>query len=447
MKRNETQGKTFQLALAIIVLAMGLTLILSPINAANTVQLTSDQWIVYDDALVGNKLSALSANSVWMLYFGNNVARVYHWDGTTWSNTGNLSHTQDIIRGDIQMVSETDGWVVLGGPLGESASSVIYRWNGNSWSHFETYTDPNEVSMSAIDMVSANDGWIVATGSFWANYYRWNGTTWTRVATSTGWPDSDIKMVSSTDGWSVGLGGRIDRWNGANWSSVSSPVGASLNGVEMLSATEGWAVGDNGTILYWNGTAWSQVSSPTSTRLFDVSMLSSSHGWAVGDNGVLLRWAGTNWSLVSSPVNNRLTSVQTVSETDGWAVGWGGLLRYSPVFPEMAINYSTGAPGSYFTFTGTDFPVNDTATISVNGVILGSVDTGENGTFQFWLSTDSAASGAYFVTASINPSATVRFDLSPNAPVHSQEGSGPLFDVPVGIAFTELIYLPLILRN
>jgi hypothetical protein len=40
------------------------------------------------------------------------------------------------------MISETDGWIVLGGPLGQGAESAIYRWNGYTWTHFETLTDP-----------------------------------------------------------------------------------------------------------------------------------------------------------------------------------------------------------------------------------------------------------------------------------------------------------------
>ena len=54
--------------------------------------------------------------------------------------------------------------------------------------------------------------------------------------------------------------------------------------------------------------------------------------------------------------------------------------------------------------------------------------------------------GRYFVTAAVNPSATADFTLDPNAPLRPQEGSGPVHNVPGGIAFAEFVYLPLVCR-
>ena len=447
MKREtETRNKWFQKTIIIIAISLGTIFILSQAKAVEITGILNDGWVIHDNALTGDKLSMLSANNGWMLSYGGKTANIYHWDGISWSNTGILSHTQDIIRGDIQIVSATDGWVVLGGPLGESASSVIYHWNGTAWTQFGIYTDPNETSMSAIDMVSPSEGWIVSAGAFWTNYYRWNGAVWVKATTSPTYTENDIDMVSSTDGWAVGFAGQTVRWNGSAWLEVPNPA-TSLNGIDMLSATDGWAVGNDGTIFHWNGTSWSQVTSPTTIRLFDVSMVSTADGWATGDNGILLHWDGSTWVQAASPVNSRITAIDMVSATDGWAIGWGGLLHYEPSNPTVMVNHAVGAPGSYFTFTGTDFPANSMAAISVNGLILGNVDTDNNGEFQFLLSTDFAWVGAYFVTASVNPSATTRFDLDINAAVQPQEGSGPTFDVPAGIAYTKFIYLPAILKN
>ncbi len=403
-------------------------------------------WTLFNNSITGNKISMVSSGDGWILAYGGQTASLYRWNGVSWSSAGSVTHTQDIIRGDIQMVSANDGWIVLGGPLGESASSVIYRWNGTSWSQFGTYTDPNETSMSAISMVSASDGWIVSAGAFWTNYYHWNGSTWTKTATSSTYTENDIEMVSSTDGWAVGFAGQTVRWNGSAWSTVANPA-TSLNAIDMLTATDGWAVGNGGTIIHWNGATWSQATSPTTISLFDISMVSATDGWAVGDNGIMLHWDGSSWTKVTGPSSSRINAVNMVSTTDGWAVGWGGILHYDPSFPTLTANYTVGAPGSYFTFTGMDFPADSTATISVNGMILGNVTTDSNGEFQFLLSTDLAWVGAYFVTVSVNPSATIRFDLDVNADVRPQEGSGSTFDVPAGIAFTKFIYLPAILRN
>jgi hypothetical protein len=47
---------------------------------------------------------------------------------------------------------------------------------------------------------------------------------------------------------------------------------------------------------------------------------------------------------------------------------------------------------------------------------------------------------------SANPTASVRFTLDADDPVRPQEGVGPIFEVPAGIAFTEFVFLPIIMR-
>lgn len=112
----------------------------------------------------------------------------------------------------------------------------------------------------------------------------------------------------------------------------------------------------------------------------------------------------------------------------------------------LTVNYQSGAPGSYFTLTGINFPPNDTANISINGTSLGDVTTNLDGSFTFILSTDNADEGAYFVTATVNPSATTSFVIDSNEPTRPQEGSAIIFNVPAGIAFTDTLFLPIVMR-
>ena len=86
------------------------------------------------------------------------------------------------------------------------------------------------------------------------------------------------------------------------------------------------------------------------------------------------------------------------------------------------------------------------ATVSINSVALGTVLTDENGDFAFILSTAKADEGAYVVTASVNPAASARFILDADSSIRSQEGESPIFEVPAGIAFTEFVFLPIIMR-
>ena len=112
----------------------------------------------------------------------------------------------------------------------------------------------------------------------------------------------------------------------------------------------------------------------------------------------------------------------------------------------LTINYPTGSPDSFFTLTGANFPGNNTATILVNGFTLGSVPTDSSGGFVFLLNTDQADEGHYIVTATVNPSASAMFVLDSDEPIRPQEGSGTIFNVPSGIAYTRTVYLPLVRR-
>ena len=123
-----------------------------------------------------------------------------------------------------------------------------------------------------------------------------------------------------------------------------------------------------------------------------------------------------------------------------------GAYEYDPS-ATLDINYDAGAPGSFFTLSGRNFPANAIAAISVNGTALGTIPTDGSGSFSFLLSTPNADEGTYFVTAAVNPSATVQFILSADKPTRAQEGSGTVFDVPAGIAYTESVFLPIIMRE
>jgi hypothetical protein len=115
--------------------------------------------------------------------------------------------------------------------------------------------------------------------------------------------------------------------------------------------------------------------------------------------------------------------------------------------PLLLINYNEGAPESYFTLTGIDFPVSTEATIRINGHVLGIVQSDMTGGLVFLLSTDLAGEGVYFVEAAASgKKAAVSFRLNNNAPLRPQEGVGPIFPVPAGIAFDSFMLLPVVWR-
>jgi hypothetical protein len=158
-----------------------------------------------------------------------------------------------------------------------------------------------------------------------------------------------------------------------------------------------------------------------------------SSGVYLSDDGRYAAFYSPSDNLVDNDTNNSVDVFVHEREISGQAY--------------LAINYRTGASGSYFTLTGFGFPPNDTAHLTVNEITLGSIATDPHGGFTLILSTANANEGSYFVTATVNPSAMTTFIVAPNEPIRPQEGIASIFNVPAGIAFTETVFLPVVLRQ
>jgi hypothetical protein len=117
---------------------------------------------------------------------------------------------------------------------------------------------------------------------------------------------------------------------------------------------------------------------------------------------------------------------------------------YNPTGIE--IDHSSGQPGSFFTLMGHNFSPNSTATIRVNGRVLGTLTTDATGGFTFQIDSTGADPGIYLVDASVNVNTRTSFVLDPNQPLHAQAGQGTIFNLPAGIAFTKQVILPILMR-
>jgi hypothetical protein len=134
-------------------------------------------------------------------------------------------------------------------------------------------------------------------------------------------------------------------------------------------------------------------------------------------------------------------------------LGFGTAQRLTPVDvvtsvpPALLLNYTTGHSGSFFTLSGWNFTPNSAASLVVNGrTLTTTLAVNPTGGFILFLDTAGANDGFYVATAAVNPSASIRFNLDANEPSRIQEGGGPTFQVPAGIAYTYAVYLPLVQR-
>lgn len=99
--------------------------------------------------------------------------------------------------------------------------------------------------------------------------------------------------------------------------------------------------------------------------------------------------------------------------------------------PELSVNANSGAPGSVFTFEGSNYPGNEIATVYVNGVSKGTVMTDDTGTASFLLDTTWTLPGLYNITmeVDVNASATQSIELIEGGDIVQppDEFPGPLF--------------------
>lgn len=455
MSQRENCNWLYSILALVATAIVGLTFIAGQVAAEPTAPEVpqSSGWIHQDNVGFGNRIDMVSADDGWMVLRGSHVnsldekaVYLYHWNGVQWTPEGSIVHTERVFHTDISMVSETDGWIVVGS---RSTNSLIYHWNGLDWTKHAEVQDANGVSLLAIDMVSSVDGWALGEANAGSVYYHWDGTSW-QQADQSAMPnvDGDIDMLSGSDGWAIAIG--ITRWNGSDWVDVSSPVDRTLRSISMLSTNDGWIVGggyyEPGVILHWDGNAWSEILSPVNTGLLSVDMVSAEDGWAVGLEGAVLHWDGVSWTQVPHPWAGPIYAIDMLSSTDGWFTGLAGGTYRFVVLPEMAINVTNGAPGSYFTITGSDYPTNEEATVHINGHEVGMVMTDANGAFTLLLSTADADEGIYLVTVGGNPGTGAQFVLTATAPVRPKVGEGTVISVPAGIAVTEQLFLPTIVR-
>ena len=120
--------------------------------------------------------------------------------------------------------------------------------------------------------------------------------------------------------------------------------------------------------------------------------------------------------------------------------------RMPPV--DVTINYLEGAPGSYFTVSGSLFLPDSVVSLVVNGVDLGAVTSDANGSFVILLATDNADPGGYILSASAGTlGGSVGFLLDPDSIERPQETNATMFNVPPGIAYTHFGFLPGMVGN
>ncbi len=406
-------------------------------------------------------IDMVSATDGWVV---GNYGEIYHWDGTSWTlftDTGSQTWYS------VLMLSSTEGWLVgSGGSIFEYAnfykssgtfSSRIFdggssttTWNslywtdvlpagsdvtiatrtGNtptpdgswsSWSSELTNSQSSSISspdgryfqyrasltrgnlptetpsfdeitiiynsavsqtIRGISVVSPSDIWAVGSGGKILHY---DGTNWSEFTDTGSQTWYSIDMVSATDGWVVGSSGQIYHWDGTSWNYFTDSGRQTWYSIDMVSATDGWVVGSSGKIYHYDGTSWTQFTDTGFQTWYAIDILSATDGWVVGNSGKIYHYDGTSWTQFTDTGFQTWYSIKMVSATDGWVVG-----NYGEIY------HWDGSSWTLFTDTGSQTWYSVFMSDTNDGWVVGS-----GGDIYLW-------NGTIWVAASSPTSATLR---------------------------------------
>lgn len=248
---------------------------------------------------------------------------------------------------------------------------------------------------------------------------------------------------------------------GANWGAVNTGLThayARALAIDPATPTTIYAgtigvVGDvwvGGVFKSTNGGRnWSQVytgPSNSAVAALAIDPVTPATLYAGTDEGVFKSTnGGRNWSAINTGLTNTVINALAIDPATSTTVYAGtnaGVFSIQQIPPTLALNYTSGAPGSYFTVTGSQFPPNSATTIAINGTTVGTIPTDASGGLIFLLETSSTTDEGYYGVTTSTPSSTrTHFTLDQEDAVRPQEGTGTVFMVPDGIA-NRVLYLP-----
>jgi len=260
-------------------------------------------------------IEMLSSDYGWAGGYGGLLA---FWNGVTWASVSSPVTTRIF---DIAIISESDAWAI-------TADSIL-QWNGVYWNIHTSF--PEVDFLTSISMVSSTEGWIVGINYGFDGYIvdapfiHWDGNAWTKYSYSLDIALNSVKMLSADSGWAVGRGGSIVYYDGIKWTKIISPVTSTLYTVDFLSFNNGWAGGE-GVILRWNGASWVVYGYYSSLIIKDMDITGVQEAWAL-DSDMILKWSGDKW-VVDYSTDLNLQSLSMVDSDYGWSVAGTKLINY-----------------------------------------------------------------------------------------------------------------------
>lgn len=434
-------------------------------------RLVGSTWTTFrtTDRLPHNSLYTLGSQGkdVWFsggdLFVINTLNRATKFDGTTWTDYfyGEGLDTPEVHA----MAADAYGKMWFGG-------WGIFSFDGATW---QKHVDPYG---SGTTYAIAFDGalkWFYTRRSFSSSEWisRYDGVSWTAYTAADGAP-LNVRSIAVDANHAVWFGSYtgVSKFDGTTWTNYTTTEGLVNNNVYAVvidQAGNKW-FGTDGGLSKFDGTTWTNYTTDTvlsDNNLRGLALDPLGNLWIATYGGGVMMYDGSLWTTYktsnSGLAGNYVLDIAINADNHKWFHTTSGVSEFYTLPPALEINYSTGAPGSYFNVTGSYFLPGESIALEVNTVPLGSVPADSSGAFTVTLSTDQNTDpGFYLVTASpagekILPQSTdgaalvdqaaarVSFVLDVLAEVREQEGSFTELDIPDGIAWKSL-FLPFTLR-
>jgi len=224
--------------------------------------------------------------------------KVETWNGSTWTETTNLSNsrTQNAGLGN----SNSDGYVVGNE---SSPNLLVEQWNGSSWTEVNDINNPH----SGAGVSGTSTSGIVFGGEpNSANAETWNGSSWTETSNlntgrakgiAFGGSSSDALLASGFNSPPTSYKKNTEIWDGTSWTEVNdmndfhqsgtSGGTSSVNGIGAGGDAQ-QPPGASRTVNteFWNGSSWTEVNNMGTARMdFNFGFVgSSSSTLAIGGN-------------------------------------------------------------------------------------------------------------------------------------------------------------------
>jgi hypothetical protein len=330
------------------------------------------------------------------------------------------------------------------------------------------------------------------------NYYHWDGASWNSQVTNTNFKNLTYRFDVDSKGVAYFVGGSSDydeitntfsnyktfytTWDGTQWKDevfnivADSIYGFKLdnNGVPNIL----YKINNQVVLRRWTGTQWSDKVTPLIpypqsqyyVTPFSFDSQNNIHIIGYSSTDQLAQITEDNDGWFASPLNLKgiLSNIAVSFDKNDstqlfyYDPGLTDIMYYA--LPKitgaaLSLNHTIGAPGSYFTLHGINYPAGGTANVYLNNQLIGNGTIDENGEFTVILSTTDADEGHYVVRVdgvtnatalstaqdSTIPSATIDLDIDSQAPIRAKEADAQILVVPSGI-MNPKVYIPLVIR-